>query len=91
MRGLYRWCKQRYAARMGLARQPEREFDFEHRADNLDTFENCWVATKDGEIIAAAESSTALAYKIREMGPRARGCVMQYVRPSTDAYIVGVG
>jgi hypothetical protein len=51
-----------------------------------------WVLVVDGEVIAAEPTSRALADRVRRMdhGKRARA-VMEYVRPASDAYIVGVG
>lgn len=51
-----------------------------------------WVAIKDDEIIAASKTSSELAFRLREMGPKARGAVTEFVRPGhEDAYAVGVG
>jgi len=58
----------------------------------LDVWVGQWVAIKDDEIIAASETSGALAYKLKEMGPPAVGAVTEYVRPGRDdAYAVGPG
>lgn len=58
----------------------------------LDEWVGQWVAVKDSKVIAVAESSSALVYKLRMLGPRAHGAVTEYVRPGRDdAYIVGAG
>ena len=76
---------------MALARKPTHPMQPEPRPENLDIYENCWVALKNGEIVAAAPTSQELACEIRRLGSKASGCTMQFVRPSADAYIVGVG
>lgn len=54
-------------------------------------FENHWVAVKDGEIVAAAETSRDLVVEMRRLGSRAAGATAEFVRPAADGYIVGVG
>ena len=62
------------------------------RAGNLERFEGMWVAVVDGEVVAAEPSSHALARKLHEMDHRRRGkAVVEFVRPTTDSYIVGAG
>jgi hypothetical protein len=51
-----------------------------------------WVAVSDGAVVAAAPTSHRLALTLHDMDHRKRHrVVVQYVRPATDAYIVGVG
>ena len=59
--------------------------------DDLDNFVGKWVAVRAGEVVAVADSSRALVYELRKLGTRGEGAVAQYVRPSTDGYIVGIG
>jgi hypothetical protein len=61
-------------------------------APELNEFEGMWVAVYRGEVIAAARSSRELAQHLHLMDHRKRReSVVEYVRPSTDSYIVGVG
>ncbi len=51
-----------------------------------------WVAVIDGEVVAAEETSRALAFRLHQMDHvRRRRAVMEYVRPTAAAYIVGAG
>lgn len=59
--------------------------------EGLDQWVNQWIALKDGRVIAAAAKSSELGYRLHKMGPAAEGAVMQFVRPSSDGFIVGVG
>ena len=62
------------------------------RPDALERFEGMWVAVRDGEVVAAAPSSHQLAVQLRAMDHRKRAHVsVEYVRPTSDSYIVGVG
>jgi hypothetical protein len=62
------------------------------RPDDLDRFEGFWVAVVDGKVVVAAPTSHELALKLHDMDhvKRARA-VLEFVRPRTDAYIVGAG
>jgi hypothetical protein len=58
----------------------------------LANFEGMWVAVIDGVVAAAEPTSHALALKLIGMDHRKRDrAVVQYVRPPSDSYIVGVG
>ena len=58
----------------------------------LDRYTGCWVAVLDGEVIAAAQTSHELAVRLHDMDHRKRArAVVEYVRPTSDAYIVGAG
>jgi hypothetical protein len=62
------------------------------RVDGIEEFEGKWVAVLDGEVVAAEPTSRALAARLRTMDHRRRReAVVQYVRPTSDSYIVGVG
>lgn len=62
------------------------------RPANLDAFVGMWVVVVDGEVVAAEPTSRDLAYRLHQMDHRKRArAVMEYVRPTSDAYIVGVG
>jgi hypothetical protein len=76
---------------MGLARQPELRVHAEMRPPDLDRFEGCWVAVKDGKVLAAADTSRALAYEVRKLADRGRGAIAQYVPPEATSLTVGAG
>ncbi len=58
----------------------------------LDRFQGMWVAVVDGEVIAAEHTSHKLAARMHDMDHRKRGrATVEYVRPTADSYIVGVG
>jgi hypothetical protein len=62
------------------------------RLPELDRWAGMWVAVKRGEIIAAAETSSQLTHRLREMGLSAKGAVTEFVRPGhEDSYAVGIG
>jgi len=51
-----------------------------------------WVARIGDDVSAAAPTSRELAYTLHTMDHRKRAeAVMEYVRPSSDAFIVGAG
>lgn len=51
-----------------------------------------WVLRLGASVIAAAPTSRELAYELHKMDHRKRAhAVMEYVRPSSDAFIVGAG
>jgi hypothetical protein len=62
------------------------------RPKGLDQYEGLWVAVLDGDVVAAEETSHALALKIHAMDHRRRREIsVEFVRPRSDSYIVGVG
>ncbi len=91
MRLLLRRVIRRYRMPMGIARRPQERIRPLPAVPELDQWVNYWVAIKDGNVIAAARKSSELGYKLHQMGPSASGAVMQYVRPSPDGYVVGLG
>ena len=63
----------------------------EKRLPDLDRWVGCWVAVKDGKVVAAAHNSRDLVPELRRLGPAAEGAVAQFVTPPSDEYMVGVG
>jgi hypothetical protein len=58
----------------------------------LEKFAGLWVAVIDDEVVAAEQTSHALALKLHAMDHlKRRKAVVQFVRPATDGYIVGAG
>lgn len=65
--------------------QPER------RLPELDSWVGCWVAVKQGKVVAAAATSHELVLRVKEMGQGARGAVAQFVPQPSDDIVIGVG
>ena len=63
----------------------------ERQPEGIDRWAGLWVAVKDGEVIAAAESSLNLVATVRSMGPSAAGAVAQYIPRRTEDIVIGVG
>jgi hypothetical protein len=61
------------------------------RNPELEKFAGLWVAVKDGHVLDAANTSSDLVTALRLRGDAARGAVVQYVQPPTDAVMIGVG
>jgi hypothetical protein len=58
----------------------------------LQRFEGMWVAVIDDEVVAAEHTSHKLAQRLHGMDHRKRDrAVVEFVRPTGDSYIVGVG
>ena len=100
VRKFLQWCTEaepapdlgRYVAMVPVIRRSPRSLDPIRRLPDLDRWTGMWVAIKDGSVIAAEETSRALAYRLRQMGPPAAGAVTEFVRPGhEDSYAVGVG
>lgn len=82
---LKRWL---YRRPMGVAR-PVAPIP---RPPELDRFEGMWVAVLDGQVVVAEPTSHRLALKLDGMDHRKRQrLAIEYVRPASDGYIVGVG
>jgi hypothetical protein len=80
-----RAMRRRKSARERKPVEPQR------RLPDLDRWEGLWVAVKDGEVIAAGNSSNELVRTLVGMGPAGRGAVAQYVPRRSDTIVVGVG
>jgi hypothetical protein len=91
MRALFKRNRAQYSGDVPIGRPPHQRITPVPHLAELDRWVDHWVAVKGGTVIAAAKSSRDLAYRLREMGPQAKGAVMQYVRPNTDGYVIGVG
>lgn len=75
-----------------ISRRSPRRLEPIRRPPDLDRWAGHWVALKQGEVIAAASTSSELAFRLRELGSKGEGAVTEYVRPGhEDAYAVGVG
>lgn len=62
------------------------------RPSALDSYVGMWVAVESGEVIAADSTSRGLAFVLHKMTDAARrAAIIEYVRPSTDGYVVGAG
>lgn len=91
---LRRWVREisRASARVTYRGQvDERRVPVVRRDPALSRWSGLWVAVKDGEVVAAAETSHALVKKVVELGPAARGAVAQFVPEPSDATVIGVG
>lgn len=81
-----------YGGVVPISRQPAHRLKPVPRLPELDAYFGMWVAVKDGKVIAADETSRGLAFRLHEMDDVGRrGAVIEYVRPSTDGYVVGAG
>lgn len=77
----------RYPHGMGKPRRVEPE----RRLPALDQWVGCWVAVKDGEVVAAAHSSRDLVRQLAEKGPAFNDAIAQYVPQPSDEIVIGVG
>lgn len=88
------WLRRVYGYRTHVTTgsEPSRRVAPLPRPKRLDQFEGMWVAVADGEVFAAAKTSHELALQLHDMDHRKRRqVVIEYVRPTTDSYIVGAG
>jgi len=91
MRRWTRRSSQRYGASMASATARPRIRPVP-RPRMLDDYDGCWVAVANNKVVAAAETSHQLALQLQALDHRiSRAAVVEYVRPSADTYIVGVG
>jgi Family of unknown function (DUF5678) len=83
---------QRVIQRLGYACGMGREtVEPERRLADLDRFQGCWVAVKDGKVVAAARTSIELVPELRKLGEAGAGAVAQYVLPQSSTIMIGVG
>lgn len=76
---------------MGIARRGGHVEPIKRRAD-LGTYEGQWIAMIADEVVAVASTSGALAYELQKMTDQRRAkAAVEFIRPTTDAYIVGAG
>ena len=62
------------------------------RPPEFNELQGMWIAVAESEIVAVAETSHQLALKLHEMDHRKlRQVVIEFVRATTDSYIVGAG
>lgn len=62
------------------------------RPAELDQYAGLWVAVVDGKVVAAEETSHRLALTLNKMDHRKRKrAVVEFVRPTSDSYIVFTG
>lgn len=62
------------------------------RPEMLERYAGMWVAVIDDEVVAAEQTSHALALTLHGMDHRKRRkAIVEFVRPATDSYIVGAG
>lgn len=89
-----RWLRSavhRYGATVAGQQVPHRVAPVP-RPEGLDRFEGLWVAVLDDEVVAAEATSHSLALKLHDMDhTKRRRVVVEYVRPKSESYIVGVG
>ncbi len=84
---LWRVARQRgYVRAMG---QPT--WKAEPQPADLKRFVGCWVAVKDGRVLAAAANARELVPRLHELGDVGRGAVAQFVPEPSDSIMIGVG
>ena len=93
MRSVWLWAKRcARGYRRGMPRTPDRGIRPLPRPANLALYEGLWVAVLDEEVVAAEPTSHRLALKLHGMDHRKRSRVsVEFVRPASDSYIVGLG
>lgn len=88
---LVRRKRDRYAGHMPIGPRSEGMVRATRHLSELDRYIGKWVAVKEHHVIAFGDTSSDLALKVRDLGDKGRGAVMQFVQPTADAFIVGVG
>jgi len=89
IRKLWRVVKE-YSYRHGM-RRPDGVDGLERQRPDIERWAGLWIAVKDGEVIAAEETSRALVATVLSMGARGHGAVAQFVPQPTDSIVIGVG
>lgn len=88
MRAWFRSVGRARGAEMPVARSHD-PVEPEQHLDELDRYPGLWVAVRDGHVVAAAETSSAL---VADLHRRAiRGAISRYVPRPSDSERVGVG
>jgi hypothetical protein len=90
-RGLARLGKRRYAPPVPIGRQPANRVHRLPFPRELEGHEGEWVAVRHGTVVLSAMSSSELAAKIKASRLPVAGMTIEYVRPASCSYIVGVG
>jgi hypothetical protein len=75
---------------MGISRRANRVEPLQPPAE-ASMYEGLWIAVLDDKVIAAASTSTDLAYELFKLGPAASDAVMQRVQKPSDRVLVGMG
>jgi hypothetical protein len=92
---MWQWLQSqinRYRGLMSPSSVPRRAVAPLPRPQLLETYDGLWVALDGEDVIAAAETSHALALHLHALDHRIRArAVVEYVRPASESYIVGVG
>lgn len=95
LRSLARWAQSLvggYRRSMSIESAGTRKVAPVARPAEFAMYEGLWVAVVDGKVEAAEETSHRLALKLHGMDLRKRRrAVVEYVRPTGDTYIIGVG
>lgn len=81
----------RYAEPVSLARRSVAHVPQQTFPRELEGFEGRWVAVRNHEVIADAATSSEVMRKLRDLDESVDDVAVQFVRPETGAYIVGVG
>lgn len=79
-----------YCRGMEQRRKPPRVAP-ERKPAGLDSWAGLWVAVKDGEVIAAAQTSRELVPRVREKGEAGHGAVARFVPQASRDIVIGVG
>jgi hypothetical protein len=91
-RPVHNWKQSRYGDEMGFARRPPDSGAPVARPDAFDDYAGQWIAVKAGRVVAAANTSSELAFALHNLGSRdAAGAVMRYVAPPSSVVMVGLG
>ncbi len=88
---LARLGSRRYAPLVPIGRQPAKQVRRLPFPKELEGHEGEWVAVQRGTVVLSATSSSELATKIKASRLPVAGMTIEYVRPASDSYIVGVG
>ncbi len=93
-RSVRRWLRRSRRGYRGVVgnSRPQQRLAPIPRPAGLEQYAGMWVAVIAGEVVAAEETSRALAFRLHQMDHlKRRRAVMEYVRPTAAAYVVGAG